>query len=176
MSETLQGEAAVSEMVQGGVDPTQNNRQVGKNEKLKPSDYPGKLKLAVDRGHAAGALAVEFRGADEMNAYFEARDNHLIHHISTLPGSAETAPTILVIYSKVLTEEELAEHMEVMEEVQKIIEERKARREEAEEKSREAELKAAAEEKRLISVGRKCEANHDGLIEENRKLRSKKAK
>ncbi len=169
MSDGIESEMAATQMVHGGVDPVQHNRQVAKNDKLTPEKMPGTLKIAVERGHAAGCAAVEFNSAGEMTDYFASRDNHLIHHIA---GTGRG--TTLVVWGKVLTEEELQEMLEVQAEVQKKIEERRAQRAEAEDKEYERQAKAAQDEKRFTALGKQCEANHGGLVEENRKLRSKK--
>jgi hypothetical protein len=144
---------------------------------VKHEEYPGKINFADVRGNYPGCAAIEFRDAIEMNSFFADNPNRLV--VAVFPtqrrfmgGVVEFYITCL--YTKILTDEEIAEFNEVQSEARRLIDERKAKREAARKLIEEEKVKQLQEQKRLLDLGRKCEENHGGLVEENRKLKKGK--
>ena len=123
----------------------------------------GKINVADVRGHYSHCKAIHFDTAAEMNAFFEEHQQRLVVDIKPQPDGG-----FLVLYTGVLTEEEIKEFQEVQEEARRLINERKKARLEEETKREEEKHKQELEAKRLQEVGRKCEQHHKPLIEEKR--------
>lgn len=118
-------------------------------------NFPGRINIGGD-SHYSGCRAITFRTSDEFNAFFDDDKN-----FGTLVVKIfETDGGITVLYTKALSEEELADFNESNAEVQKVMEAKRRKRLETKAKLEELEEKREKEEKRLAALGRQCEKNH----------------
>ncbi len=128
----------------------------------------GQINIADVRGHYSNCLAATFPSAEAMNSFFEANPNRLIVMVSPTPAG------FLVFYTCVLEQSEIDEFNEVQAEARKLIDARKLLRDEAELKNKELQAAADANDARLLTLGRTCEKNHGGLVEELRAIKKTK--
>lgn len=135
---------------------------------IRKIQYPGKINVASERGihgHFGGCAAIEFGGVIAMNEWFAAHPGLLLVDWRPSYGSH-----VVALYTRTLTDEEIAEYNEINEEVARTISERRETeaklKEENEAKVKEAEekLKKRADDeykelKRLAELGRRHEKN-----------------
>ena len=145
-------------------------------------ERPGKINIADVRGSYSGCLAKEFEddtdveSADfksasaKMNEFFTENSNRLVVSVHYAVANVQNVlvTSILCFYTKVLTDEEIAEFHAVQKDYQQEIDRRKEQRLELQRKAKDAERAHEAEQARLADVGRKCESNHGKAIEERR--------
>lgn len=149
------------------VDPVPSAQKEKKTEDEKVKNvWPGTLKVANERGYFSGCTSVEL-DPEQLDIYFQDKPNHLIVHVGS-PSAVNGQ--VHVIWTKTVTDEELAEFTEVQQEARAIIEERKRKRAEAEAQAQldatkqeretaEAAKKELEELRRLADLGRKHEKN-----------------
>jgi hypothetical protein len=120
------------------------------------ANRPGHIQF--DRGEGQMYTGCKYTGFDDvslMNTFFEVNPGYLVVDISPLPNGQ-----VYVLYTSVLTADQMSDLQEWGRQVDQFMSERKAARDEAKNSAEAAALKAEAERARLAELGRKCEQNH----------------
>lgn len=131
---------------------------------------PGFINWSDGKSNYPGSLLKGFFNVESLNEFFRQNANLLT------VGMWFTKDGIYVLYTNMLEGEELEEFNEYSRAVSIHMAEWRRERAEAKLKSERRQSEAEAEVKRKLQIADQCEKNHAGLIEENRKLKSKKGK
>jgi signal transduction histidine kinase len=143
----------------------------------------GQMAVAEARGTYSGSKLVAFSAfsatslADNVNEYFEKNRGLLV-----VDAKYEVNSDGLVYGFYIVTQQQSNEYVAKLGELQSRIAtamaEEKAKELEEEHKAELAAIEKQKEERRLLALGRQCEAHHKPVIEENKKLKDelKKAK
>lgn len=130
------------------------------------TNFPG----TINFDGKPGCRAVAFVDADAMNEFFAKNNGCLV--VQMFPDILHGG--IVVLYTIVLSDEELELMNDRQQALDELTAEKTRERLASAQASRDAENAVKAEVNRLAALGKKCEHDHNGLVEENRKL--KKAK
>lgn len=129
----------------------------------------GDINFMAGRENVSNCRALHFFTARGMNKWFANNHGYLV----VQAGSNFWGHNLIV--GKVLSDEEYAEMMEIMELVNIERDKRAQARREQEDKRKEAEEAAKQEQLDLLELGKKCRENHAAIIEENRKMKEHRA-
>ncbi len=157
------------------MDPTETNevevKQAEANAKLDEELLFGHIALESDKGIVTSACkALAFDTADAMNAYFEKHQGLFCNQVLTANNQ------IVAIVNKVFSEEQ-QQMLEDKADIIRDLEAAKAKeRHEAKLEAERINVEAKKEIDRLVALGRKCDANHGAVIEDNAKMKKELTK
>lgn len=139
-------------------------------------EFPGHINVTGEiRGHYAGCKAVEFITGPTHDPL----DQQINDYFTNLKGVVVVreyvlADRVILLYTRTLSNEELADFEEFSAEIGAKMSAAKEKRLNAKAEEEEKAKAAEKEAERLANVGKTCEEHHAALIEENRKLRKAK--
>lgn len=130
------------------------------------ANRPGHIQFTSGNESYTGCMLRWFADVGGVNAFFRDSPGFLVVDIKP---SADHG--VLVLYTSVLTHEQMADLQEWGRQVDAFMSERAAMRDLAKVSANDSAAREEAENARLREIGRKCEANHRKAIEEKRKVR-----